>query len=295
MKFQYTFILIFLFFSSNLIAQDRIPFVLTKYNNIVIQSILNETDTLNLMFHTAAGDVGLTETTTARLKSLNASGTDTVKTWGGESTARYSKGNDLSIGNFKQEGLTIWEGKRSGHGTDGKFGPNFFEGKIIEINFDESVLILHDALPEMASRYKKHDLIIKDGLMFLEIDSKIDKATYTNEFLIHSGYSGAILYDDDFSNEHKLGEQLTIVSESELKDSYGNVLKTKKAILPKLAIGKTKFKDIPVGFFEGTIGRQRMSVVGGNVIKRFNIIFDLQNGDIYLKKNNLHKLPYSNS
>ena len=278
-----------------LMAQDTIPFVLTDANNISIQSILNETDTLNLMFHTAAGDVALTETTTARLKSLKASGTDTVKSWGGESTARYSKGNNLRIGSFTQSNLTIWEGKRSGPGTDGKFGPNFFEGKVIEVNFDESVLVLHDTLPKTAANYEKHDLIIQDGLMFLKIVSKIEKATYSNDFLIHSGYSGTILYDDGFSNKHKLGEQLTIVSESELRDSYGNVIKTKKAILPELAVGAIRFQDIPVGFFEGTIGRQRMSVMGGNIIKRFNIIFDFEHTHIYLKENSLMVLPFSKS
>ena len=293
MKIKLVFFILLI--NQMLIAQDTIPFVLTDANNIAIQSILNETDTLNLMFHTAANDVALTETATVRLKSLNASGTDTVKSWGGESTARYSKGNDLRIGKFKQENLTIWEDKRSGVGTDGKFGLNFFEGKIIEMDFDNSILILHDVLPTVAEKYEKHKLIINHGLMFLEIASKIEKETYTNQFLIHSGYGGTILYDDGFSNEHKFGERLTTISESELRDSYGNVIKTKKAILPELIIGAIEFKDIPVGFFEGTIGRQRMSVMGGNLIKRFNIIFDLQNADIYLKENTLMALPFSNS
>ena len=49
-------VLFLLLINQMLIAQDTIPFVLTDANNISIQSILNETDTLNLMFHTAAGD-----------------------------------------------------------------------------------------------------------------------------------------------------------------------------------------------------------------------------------------------
>ena len=288
-------VLFLLLINQMLIAQDTIPFVLTDANNISIQSILNETDTLNLMFHTAVGNVGLTEAATAKLKSLNATGTTKVKSWGGESTARYSKGNDLQIGNFTQSDLTIWEGKHSGHGTDGKFGPNFFGEKVIEIDFDKSVLVLHDVLPEMVANYEKHDLVINDGLMFLKIVSKIEEATYTNDFLIHSGYSGTVLYDDGFSNKHKLGEQLTIISESALKDSYGNVIKTKKATLPELSVGEIRFQDIPVGFFEGTIGRQRMSVMGTNVIKRFNIIFDIENAHIYLKENSLMELPFSKS
>ena len=55
--------------------------------------------------------------------------------------------------------------------------------------------------------------------------------------MIHSGYGGSILYDDNFSAENSLGEQIKIIDEKELKDSYGNVLKTKKGILPKFTIG----------------------------------------------------------
>jgi hypothetical protein len=47
------------------------------------------------------------------------------------------------------------------------------------------------------------------------------------------------------------------LDEKELRDSYGNVLKTKKGKLPKSVIGKEAFKDIPAGFFEGTIRRQK--------------------------------------
>lgn len=37
----------------------KIPFVLTQYNNIIIPAMLNGTDTLHLMFHTAANDITL--------------------------------------------------------------------------------------------------------------------------------------------------------------------------------------------------------------------------------------------
>jgi len=41
------------------------------------------------------------------------------------------------------------------------------------------------------------------------------------------------------------------------------------------------------------IGRQKMSILGGDVIKRFNIIIDAKRNYIYLKKNKLSKQPYT--
>jgi hypothetical protein len=78
-----------------------------------------------------------------------------------------------------------------------------------------------------------------------------------------------------------------------LKDSYGNVLKTRKAILPALIIGDEILTDVPAGFFEGAIGRQKMSIFGGDILKRFNIRIDARREHIYLKANNLRKTDYS--
>jgi hypothetical protein len=84
------------------------------------------------------------------------------------------------------------------------------------------------------------------------------------------------------------------VGEKELKDSYGNIIKTQKAILPAFKIGNTTLSHVPVGFFAGAIGRQKMSIIGGDILKRFNIIIDAQREYIYLKPNSLKKSGYTN-
>ena len=70
--------------------------------------------------------------------------------------------------------------------------------------------------------------------MFLEGIIKIGEVGYKNRFLIHSGYGGTLLFDNEFVEANNLGTQLEIIDEKVLKDSYGNSLKTKKAILNSL-------------------------------------------------------------
>ncbi len=79
-----------------------------------------------------------------------------------------------------------------------------------------------------------------------------------------------------------------------MKDSYGNILKTKKAIMPLVKIGNEQLTDVPVGFFEGAIGRQKMSILGGDILKRFNWIIDAERKFIYLKANRLTATDYFN-
>lgn len=285
-------------YSQLLLAQSSkptiIPFQLTKYNNLSVKALINQKDTVSLMFHTAASSLMLTEEATKRMTSLVFSRTDSVKSWGGQSSSRYSKSNSLKIGDLVWENLEIWEDKNSGQQTEGKFGPNLFENKVVEIDFDKSQILVYNSLPSKVKKYEKLPLANDNGNLFIEGGSELGGNSIKNKFLIHSGYAGAILFDDTFTASNQLDEKLKIVGEKSLKDSYGNVLKTKKAILPEFTIGKLKLSNVPVGFFQGAIGRQKMSVIGGDILKRFNIIFDAQRTFVYLKTNSLTKTAYTN-
>ena len=273
-----------------------IPFQLTPYNNLSIQAVLNERDTVNLMFHLAANYVAVTEDAAKKIKSLNWGGSvDSVKSWGGsDNTSRVSRNNLFEIAGMKWENTAIWEDKYSGANTDGKFGTDLFEHKNIEIDFDNNLITISTDLPEKIKDYEKLRLTFNHDNMFIEAACEIDGQAVKNKFLVHSGYSGSILLDDQFVADNKLGEKLKVIDEKELKDSFGHVLKTKKAIIPVFIIGREQLSDVPVGFFQGAIGRQKMSIIGGDILKRFNIIIDAQREYIYLKANHLKGMAFSN-
>ncbi len=273
-----------------------IPFVLTEYNNLSVRAILNKQDTVQLMFHTAANDLTLTEEAIQKLKSIRFDNTtDSIKSWGGSAnSARMSKNNSLRVAGLTWENIPIWENKNSGQHTDGKFGIDLFKNKVIEIDFDKMLINIYTQLPKIDKTCQQLALVYENEEMFVEAGFTIDKTMYKNKFLIHSGYSGAVLLDDQFANENKLGEKLKIVGEKSLKDSYGNILKTKKAILPVLKIGKEELTDVPAAFFEGAIGRQKISIIGGDILKRFHWIIDAQRQYVYLKPGKLKNVDYTN-
>ncbi|OIN56072.1 aspartyl protease family protein [Arsenicibacter rosenii] len=281
----FLFLLPALTFAQRPTPVNIIPFRLTTHNNLSVKAVLNGKDTVNLMFHTAANAITLTDEALQRVKSLVFSGADTVKSWGGsQNTSRFSKQNRVQIGGQSWSDTPIWENKNSGPETDGKFGIDLFAGKVIEIDFDKSLILIHNALPKKAATYEKQPLTFRDDMLFLEGGCLVGGQVLTNRFLLHSGYSGALLFDDQFTNEHKLPEKLTITDEKELKDSFGNVIKTQKAILPAFMVGKETLTNVSAGFFKGSLGRQQMSIMGGELLKRFNLIIDAKRAFIYLKK-----------
>ena len=118
--------------------------------------------------------------------------------------------------------------------------------------------------------------------MLVQGNCLIDGKSYTNKFLIHSGYSGGILLDDAFAASAGVDGKIKITDESSLKDSFGNTIKVKKGILPVFALGSAKLTNVPAGFFAGALGRQKLSVLGGDVLKQFNLIFDVAKNDLYI-------------
>jgi hypothetical protein len=273
-----------------------IPFILTEYNNLSVRAILNQKDTVQLMFHTAANDLTLTEEAARKLKTIHFDNkTDSVQSWGGSAnSARLSKNNSLQIAGFEWQNVPLWENINSGQYTDGKFGIDLFAGKVIEIDFDKMMINIYSVLPKINETYQKLPLFFENDKMFVEISLEINRTLYKNKFLVHSGYGGSILFDDKFASDNKLGEKLKITGERSLQDSYGNILKTKKAILPLLKIGNEQLTDVPAGFFEGAIGRQKISLVGGDLLKRFNWIIDAERQYVYLKPGKLKTVDYSN-
>ncbi len=260
-------------------------FVLTEYNNISVTAVVNGRDTVHLMLHTAASSVTLIEEATQRVKSITFNGTDTgVKSWGGqENSSRFSNHNSLQIGAMVWKDITIGENKYSGQHTDGKFGLDLFEGKAVVIDFEKKIIIVRKDLPKIKG-YGKLKLTTDREFMFIDAGIETAGQLLPRKFLIHSGYSGALLLDDVFVQENELGEKLKIVGSKELKDSYGNVLKTQSATVPSFRIGEAVLHDVTAGFFEGAIGRQKMSILGGEILKRFRIVIDGKREFIYLKQ-----------
>ncbi len=265
-------------------TQLEIPFKLTKHNNISIETVLNDEHKLALMFHTAANEVSLTKQTLEKLPEIKLDLETDVESWGGESKTRFARGFKLSFGPVQLDDVTIFQSLHSGHQTDGKFGPRQLKSQFIEIDFDRSKILLHQTLPEKTSDWERLAIKIENGMMFIDGNIHNGENVVKQRFMIHSGYSGFALLDDEFVAKHKYINELEIIDESELTDSGGNKLKTKKSLLPHFSLGAIEFDDVPVSFFSGAIGRQKFSVLGGDFLKRFNLVFDLENKALYLKQ-----------
>ncbi|NOT87406.1 MAG: clan AA aspartic protease [Lysobacter sp.] len=260
-----------------------IPFTLSKQNNIVVEVRINDSHIVHLMLHSASSDVTLTEEAVRRLGDIALGNDAKIQSWGGTSDSRYSTGNRMRIGPLTRDGVTLWENRNSGEGTDGKFGLDFFGDAVVEIDYDSGRIVVHDRLPDKARDYQSLAIENEDGELYVEGLCLFGDETRANRFLIHSGYAGGLLLDDAFAASSGIDGRIAITETSRLTDSYGHVIEVKKGVMPGFSLGRLTLSDVPVGFFSGRIGNQDKSVLGGAILKRFNLIFDLGRKKLYLR------------
>ena len=243
------------------------------------------------MFHTSSTGVTITKESLKEKTLLNNKQNTNIQTWGGRADAEYSEHNTLFINKLKWEDITVFVNENSGPDTDGKFGYDLLAKKIVSLDYDKNLIIINEILPKNLKGYQKINLIFSNGIMFIEGKLEIGDEIYQDKFMFHSGYGGAILLDPKIAEKYDI-KSLKTISKSELKDSYGNVFKIETKLLPKVKIGKKILKNVPMSFAARSSDIP-MKVFGNDLLKRFNVIFDFQKNEIYLKPNGLWKMNYN--
>ncbi|MDH0660021.1 hypothetical protein [Empedobacter sp. GD03865] len=278
-------------FGQNIVKE--IPFRLTKYNNILVPVIINQKDTVQLMLHTGSDYITIIDDSYKKMKSISISDTlNNVTSWAGYSDMKMSQSNVIKFGNEEFSKIPIFIDKQSGHESDGKIGLKFFEGKYFEINFDENKLYVYDKAPTKLKKYTKLNSRYSQETLYIKAFPFIDKKPIETEFMIHTGFSGALMISDDFVKEYKLLEKFEIIGESKLNDAAGNVILSKKSILPNFELANQTFKNVPMSFFDSTIKIQHKNIMGGDLIKRFNLILNPEKDILYVKKSKYYKDEY---
>lgn len=272
-------------------ASDTIPFTLNSQSNICIWACINGADSLLLMFHSSNSGVALTAEAAAKMASLKDRQNIEVNSWGGKATSQCSVNNQLTISKLRWDSLSVFLDEYSGVSTDGKFGYDLFDGKIVEIDYDHYRFIVHTEMPKLRGRYKEVALVEKRGSLFIPGSLKLGKTVYRDSFMFHTGYGGTVLLDPKIGERYKMQSRLKTLSTSELKDSFGNVFKIETKELPLLRLAGKRLKNIPLSFAARSSDIP-MKVFGNGLLKRFNLVFDFQRQRLFMKPNRGWGLPF---
>ncbi|WP_313581733.1 aspartyl protease family protein [Chishuiella sp.] len=284
---QTLLIVFFVFLAINSFAQsilnDTIKMVINKQNTIYIKTVFNEKDTLNLNFDTGTSELVLThETIKNKLKS-------TIQL--------FNTFYPLKIG--KQVYKTkIYDAELSGHDTDGRFGWDFFDNNVVELNYDKNIMVISSKVPEYVlndSTYTK--LVINYFDNVFSVESKLIQngieAKYS--FLFDTGYQRTAMLDNDLMKENNFPfDKMKEIKKVIMRGGQGNKIPVITSNLDCLKVGNYNLKNVPIQ--QLTINKPmkgiNIHILGNEVLKRFNTFLDFKNNIVYLKPNKLYNEEY---
>lgn len=261
-------------------AQQTIPFRITKHNNIIVKTLVNKKDSLNLMFQIAMKDYAISPDGKQKAAHIIFN------------KEELSENNTVEIGKIIQENVRFFDNQLTGHEADGKIGTGIFEGKAFKIDYDNNQFVMYNKMPDLKD-YQPINIIMDHEGFYLAADNIMDdgpqQETY---FVLQSGFSGAILYRNEFAEEKHLEKKLKVTGEKTLKNSEGKTLTTKQAVLPYFKLGNSVFKDVSVGYFSGELKIQNVNYLGADMLRRFIWIFDAERKMAYIKPSKYFSEPY---
>ncbi|MBB6369520.1 hypothetical protein [Chryseobacterium shigense] len=259
---------------SKMSFKDTLKLQINEQNTIFVKTILNKTDTLLLNFDTGTSELVLTqETLKNKIKSTLKSGS-----------------NILQIGKKEYQNLNIYPAQLSGHGTDGRFGWDLFDGMIVELNHDKGIMVVHSQLPShVKSKYSSLQMKYFNNVFLVEVDIKQGQSKNKSWYLFDTGYQRTAMLDGPLLNEQGFpADQMTTIKKVIMKNAQGKEIPVITSNLQSLSLGNVNLKDIPVQLLSQSrlVGGSRMNILGNEIIKRFNIFLDFQKNRVYIQPNN---------
>lgn len=256
---------------------DTIPFVLSEYNNIIFKVTLDDKETLDLKFDSGTTDFLLTNEI---LKQLQLKGLN---------------GHSFKLGNQIWREQQIFPVELSGQGTTGRFGWNLFDGKIVEIDYDKKLFIIHSKLPKRDKSYTKLDMEFTHTLFCIQASMQIKDKAYKGRFLFDNGYQRTVMLDQQLIKEQQYPkENLPVLKRTILKNGQSEEIPVLTVKNEKMFLGNVCLNDVPVQLLATSNPAQfKTHILGNEVLKRFNTILDFQENKVYLKPNLLWNDPYT--
>ena len=278
---------------NNISTLDTIPFILTKYNAIHIKSIINNRDTLNLHFDVGSFDFHFTRDAIVKKTKLLANQPEAIAGKTKPNFNNLEKVFKIQLGNYVVDNPDMIPTQLTAHEMDGRFGWSIFEGKIVEIDYDKNLLIIHSKLPKKLMGYNKSNLKFIHSFVCVKSFLKINKNKYAGNFLFDTGSDQAMILDSTWAAKQHFPKDLKLIKLSSFRDPRGNKYENKIVETPRLSINNFTLTNIPATL----LGSKRpldfeMNYFGNGVLKRFNTILDFKKDCIYLKPNKLINAAY---
>lgn len=225
----------------------------------------------------------------------------------GSIEALKSKRNIVKIGkalNVNQEVFVVFDESinftpRLGIPIHGIIGYDFFKDLIVEVNYASKTLKLHNPNTYKYKKCRKcetFDLTFSHNKPYIDAEINVNGNQLPVKLLIDTGGSDALwLFEDAVKGIKPLKDKYF---EDYLGKGLSGSVYGKRSKIESFSLKQFKLVDVNVAFPDSTsisIARNykdRSGSIAGELLRRFNIIFDYRNERLILEKNSNFNAPF---
>ena len=272
----------------------RFPFKQFSGGVMVIQARFGDVpDSLNFILDTGSGGISLDSSTCAEFHIPVKPSDTSITGIGGVRKVAFAFDRTLHLPGLRVDHLNFhvnnYEVLSSVYGekVDGIIGYSFFSRFIVKINFDSSMIEVYSP---GRIQYPRNGTLLHPAFTNLPIqwlDIK-DKKRMGFNFYFDTGAGLCLLLSEDFVKDSGilLSKRKPVVTQAE---GLGGKLQMRLTLVKEVKVGPYRFRHVPTYLYKDDYNVTSYPFTGGllgnDLLRRFNMIFNYPNREIHLTPN----------
>jgi hypothetical protein len=263
---------------------DAIPFTVGDNDKIYLQGRVNDGPPLNLQFDLGAGGSVVKDTSVPKT-SMHFDGTITLRNSDGINEVPSSSRNHLEIGGLVWRDVPFAVARNMTHREDAIVGNSLFLDKVVEIDYERMMLIVHSSRPAVGPEWKRQEMYLDGGTVpFMRGMLAVGGQSQDGWFLMDTGAYTSILNSPRLSSTTKMTTEFRRLV-GPLGGSPPDVsVSVAGETIPGINYSARAYDGQPTS----------LGVLGNDVLKRFDLILDNRAGGVFLRPNHLQPQPFRN-
>lgn len=286
----------------SLCARHIVPFSVNPTTNHMEVEVFVNNDTVPFNFILDTGCSTVTANTQNRrlMGLLNLCENDTVEY--AHSSAIVSKtasDNKLMLGSLEVDSIQIVADDAKSTDYDGVIGQQLL-GRFSKVGiFPDSKIIVfcEKEEPLRIANALKLPLVKGAGVYGTNLSIKTDSCEVQSVFMLDTGFGGILSVNSDFSNNHNLPNILKKIGNLSSKDGAGVESNILLATAPRLVFANESMPLLPIILDQEQFQNEWESIfsglIGYDLLKRFNTIWDFENLTLTITPNFDFFSPFS--
>ncbi len=304
-------IIILFFAQHNVYAQQKIPlrkvkpiisfpFKLTNGGVIVFDGfIADKTDTLHFIFDTGSGALSLDSSLVASYGIVSTQSERSIKGIGGIKKMQIVENIPLRIASLTMSNMRFYVADYTniaayyGINIAGIIGFELLAKYVVKVDYDALKIHLY---PINAYKYGPGKTIMAEIGTIPTIEAYVqDNNSNTGKYIFDSGGGMALMFAEEFNRDFNIIKPNRKKVKS-FTEGFGGRSEVEISVIDKVNLYGHKFKNVPVYIYKDTVNvinyPTRKGIIGNDLLRKFNTIFNYTTGEIHITPNKSYFEPF---